>query len=131
MKESNPEFIKQKLKPFRRQIDKLDVQLVRLLGRRFDIVRKVAKVKIAHDIPAFLGGRVDEVRENAVTQGLKYGIDPQFLRTVYTLMIYQSCALEDTLKQAAAQGKKAPKAKTVKKPKKAKTAKKTAKRKTA
>ncbi|MBI1214725.1 MAG: hypothetical protein GC185_02775 [Alphaproteobacteria bacterium] len=121
MKDDNQAFIAKKLKPFRKEIDKLDAELMKLLGKRFGIVRKVAKVKIEHDIPSFLGGRVDEVRENAVAHGLKYGIDPQFVRTMYTLMIYQSCALEDSLKHEAKQKasgkkKKAPEKKTAKKP---------------
>jgi chorismate mutase-like protein len=107
MKESNPDFIKKTLKPFRAEIDEIDDQILKLLGRRFGVVRKVAKVKIKHDIPAFLGDRVAQVRERAAAQGPKYGIDPEFLRTLYTLIIYQSCATEDLLKHAAKQKKKA------------------------
>ena len=105
MKESNDDFIKAQLKPFRGQIDKLDDQILKLLGKRFDVVRKVAKVKIKHDIPSFLGDRVAQVKDRAAAQGPKYGIDPEFLRTLYTLIIYQSCALEDTLKHEHKQKK--------------------------
>ena len=98
MKESNDDFIKAQLKPFRAEIDKLDDQILKLLGKRFDVVKKVAKVKIKHDIPSFLGDRVKQVKDRAAAQGPKYGIDPEFLRTLYTLIIYQSCALEDTMK---------------------------------
>lgn len=107
MKNSSPEFIKKTLKPFRKEIDEIDDQILKLLGKRFSIVRKVAKVKIKHDIPAFLGDRVAEVRERAAENGKKYGIDPQFLRTLYTLIIYQSCATEDLIKFEAKQKKKA------------------------
>ncbi|HRI76023.1 MAG: chorismate mutase [Alphaproteobacteria bacterium] len=89
------------LKQHRRKIDKIDAQLLKLLGDRFDVVRDVAKVKIKHDIPAFLGGRVNEVRNNAVKLGLIYGIDPDFVRTLYTMLIYQSCAEEEVLKHQA------------------------------
>ncbi len=107
MKKSSPDFIKQTLKPFRTEIDDIDDQILKLLGKRFDVVKKVAKVKIKHDIPAFLGDRVTQVRERAATNGLKYGIDPDFMRTLYTFIIYQSCAIEDLLKAAATQKKKA------------------------
>ena len=107
MKKSSPDFIKETLKPFRKEIDDLDDQILKLLGKRFDVVRKVAKVKIKHDIPAFLGDRVTQVRERAATNGLKYGIDPDFMRTLYTFIIYQSCAIEDLMKSGAAQKKKA------------------------
>ena len=36
--------------------------------------------------------------ERAATNGLKYGIDPDFMRTLYTFIIYQSCAIEDLAK---------------------------------
>jgi chorismate mutase-like protein len=89
------------LKKHRQKIDKIDAQLLKLLGDRFDVVRDVAKVKIKHDIPAFLGGRVNEVRNNAVKLGILYGIDPDFVRTLYTMLIYQSCAEEEVLKHQA------------------------------
>ena len=91
------------LKKHRQKIDKIDVQLMKLLGERFGVVRDVAKVKIKHDIPAFLGGRVNEVRNNAVAQGKKHGVDPDFVRTLYTMLIYQSCAEEEVLKHEAQQ----------------------------
>lgn len=91
------------LKKHRQKIDKIDVQLMKLLGQRFGVVRDVAKVKIRHDIPAFLGGRVNEVRNNAVAHGKKYGVDPDFVRTLYTMLIYQSCAEEEVLKHEAQQ----------------------------
>lgn len=111
MKKSKAELASELLKSHRAGIDKIDEQILKLLGKRFGIVRKVAKVKIKHDIPSYLGGRVEEVRENAVRNGKKYGIDAQFLRTLYTLIIYQSCATEDILKHEAGQKPKKKKAK--------------------
>lgn len=98
MKQSNQEKAKKLLRPYRAKIDRLDAKLIKLLGDRFRIVEKVASIKIKHDIPAFLGGRVIEVRENAVRHAKKYGIDEVFMRTLYTMIIYQSCATEDLIK---------------------------------
>lgn len=121
----------QVLKKHRQKIDKIDAQLLKLLGDRFDVVRDVANVKIKHDIPAFLGGRVNQVRNNAVKLGLIYGIDPDFVRTLYTMLIYQSCAEEEVLKHEAllakateSAPKAAPKAAKGAKPAKAKKARK-------
>lgn len=106
MKERSQDQLKKALKPYRIKIDKLDEKLLKLLGERFGIVRKVAKIKIDNDFPAFIGDRVDEVRENAVRLGKQYGIDQDFIRTLYTMIIYQSCATEDLMKHAARKGKK-------------------------
>ena len=98
MKERNQDLAKKKLKPYRKAIDELDAKILELFGQRFAVVRKVAKIKIDNNIPAFIGDRVDEVRENAVRLAKKHNIDPAFMRTLYTLLIYQSCATEDEIK---------------------------------
>ena len=101
MKESNQERARQLLKPYRKQIDDLDDQILKLLGKRFDIVRKVAKIKAKHGIPSFLHDRVEEVRNRAVRIGGKYGINPGFMHALYSAIIYHSCSMEDGLKKAA------------------------------
>lgn len=114
MKKRNLEAEKQReaavlLKTHRKKIDALDARILALLGARFDVIRAVAKIKEKHDIPAILHDRVVEVRENAVRNGRKYGIDAETIRAVYTLLIYRSCELEEELKTAArkkAQGKR-------------------------
>lgn len=98
MKERNQERARELLKPYRKKIDKLDEQLLKLMGDRFKIVRKVAKIKAQNDLPSFLHDRVEEVRNRAVLIGKKYGIDPMFVYTLYSSIIYQSCATEDVIK---------------------------------
>jgi chorismate mutase-like protein len=98
MKESNQEQAKRFLKPYRKEIDAIDDQILKLLGARFKIVRKVAKIKSENAIPSFLHDRVVEVRERCAKLGLKYGIDPDFVRILYSTIIYQSCTIEDEIK---------------------------------
>jgi chorismate mutase-like protein len=98
MKESNQERAKKLLKPYRQQIDDLDNQILELLGARFKIVKKVAAIKSKHDIPSFLHDRVVEVRERCAKIGKRYGIDPDFVRILYSTIIYQSCTIEDEIK---------------------------------
>ena len=104
MKESRQDIARKLLKPYRKQIDDLDVQILKLLGKRFGIVRKVAKIKAKHGIPSFLHDRVVEVRERCVKLGKIYGINPDFVRLLYSAIIYQSCATEDEIKEKS--GKK-------------------------
>jgi 4-amino-4-deoxychorismate mutase len=98
MKERQQPDIKKLLKPYRQQIDDLDDKILELLGRRFQIVRKVATIKSKNDLPSFLSDRVVEVRERNAKTGKKYGIDPDFIRMLYSLIIYQSCTIEDIIK---------------------------------
>ena len=99
MKESNQQHVRKLLKPYREQIDDLDAQILKLLGRRFGIVRKVAKIKAKHGIPSFLHDRVVQVQERCAKIGKKYGIDQMFIRMLYSAIIYQSCATEDGIKE--------------------------------
>ena len=120
MKERNQDAIKKSLKPFRVQIDALDDEILALLGKRFGIVRKVANIKAVNDFPSYISDRVVQVRERNAKTGEKYGIDPDFVRMLYSLIIYQSCAVEDVIKydlkqQKAAKEEKAIRSKAVKK----------------
>lgn len=98
MKESDQERAGKLLRPCRQRIDALDDQILKLLGERFAVVRKVAKIKAKHGLPSFLHDRVEEVRERAAKLGKKYGIDPAFARILYSAIIYQSCAMEDNIR---------------------------------
>ncbi len=100
MKESDQQRAKKLLKPYRKQLDKLDSQILKLLGTRFGVIRKVAKIKTKYDLPSFLHDRVEEVRNSRVALGKKYGINPQFVYALYSAIIYQSCGLEDEIKSS-------------------------------
>lgn len=88
------------LRPFRGKIDALDDKIMALLAKRFAIVRKVGTLKAEHNFPSYISDRVVEVRERNAATGKKYGIDPDFVRMLYSLIIYQSCAEEDIIKHA-------------------------------
>lgn len=85
------------MKQFRSEIDALDDQIIALLARRYDIVRKVAAHKKEHNIPVVLADRVDEVKENAARIGAGYNLDPEFMRNLYALIIEHACACEENI----------------------------------
>lgn len=91
------------LRPFRGKIDALDDKIMALLAKRFAIVRQVGELKAAHNFPSYISDRVVQVRERNAATGKKYGIDPDFVRMLYSLIIYQSCAEEDIIKHARRQ----------------------------
>ncbi len=98
MNKRNQPDIKTLLKPFRIQIDAIDDDIMKLLKKRFGVVRKVARIKAEKDLPSYISDRVVQVRERNAATGKKYGIDPDFVRMLYSLIIYQSCAEEDIMK---------------------------------
>jgi chorismate mutase-like protein len=111
MKQSDPQGGKnilaaRVLKKHRLQIDRIDRDIMKLLGERFAVIRAVAQIKIKQDIPAVLDDRVVEVRENAVRLARKYGIDPGLAHALYNLIIYRSCETEAEIKLAQARRRK-------------------------
>ena len=95
--------LRAKLRPYRGKIDALDDKIMALLAKRFKIVREVGELKAQLNFPSYISDRVVEVRERNAATGKKYGIDPDFVRMLYSLIIYQSCAEEDIIKHARRQ----------------------------
>lgn len=94
------EGLKARLRPYRGKIDALDDKIMALLAKRFAVVREVGELKSRLNFPSYISDRVVEVRERNAATALKYGIDPDFIRMLYSLVIYQSCAEEDMIKHA-------------------------------
>jgi len=89
------------LKPYRVQLDDLDREILDLLKQRFDIIDQVKVVKQAENIPAVLQDRVDEVRENAASYAVEIGLDEDFIRQFWAMLIAESCDREDRYFKAA------------------------------
>ena len=106
MKERDQKRAKVILKTYRKEINELDDQILKLIGKRFGVIRKVAKIKEKQGLPSFLHDRVVAVRARAMKLGEKYGIDPKFVYGMYTSMIMHSCILEDDNMDKIKAGKK-------------------------
>jgi chorismate mutase-like protein len=85
------------LEPFRRRLDALDDELVRLFGERFNIIREVALYKREHDISMMQPDRIAEVRARYLARGAELEIPPDFTASLFDLLIAASCKLEDEL----------------------------------
>ena len=90
------------LRPLRAEIDAIDDRIVALLAQRQGVVRRVAALKEANAIPVVLPERIREVVERNAARGAAEGLDPDFVRRLYRLMIDEACALEDRLTSEAA-----------------------------
>jgi len=95
MKESNQKRAKVILKTYRKEINELDNEILKLIGKRFAVIRKVARIKEKTGLPSFLHDRVMVVIERAVKLGKKYKINEKFVYGMYSSMIMHACMLED------------------------------------
>jgi chorismate mutase-like protein len=89
------------LDPFRRRLDALDEEIVRLLGERFEVCREIAHHKRAHDIPMMQPSRVAEVRARYLARGAAVELPPDFTAALFELLIGATCRMEDELIAAA------------------------------
>jgi chorismate mutase len=85
------------LEPFRRRLDELDDQIVRLLGERFSICREIAQYKLANDVPMMQPGRVVEVRGRYLARGGEVDLPGDFTEDLFDLLIAATCGMEDEL----------------------------------
>ncbi|MFE8599258.1 chorismate mutase [Archangium violaceum] len=81
----------------REQLDAIDVTLVETLARRLQLCGEIALRKREHDIPMMQQGRVEFVKQRCAEMGAARGLDPDFVRRLYTLIIDEACRLEELL----------------------------------
>jgi chorismate mutase len=85
------------LEPFRRRLDFLDGEILRLFGDRFEVCREVAHHKRERDIPMMQPERVIEVRERYLSRGADAELPADFIPALFELLIEATCRMEDEL----------------------------------
>ncbi|MBL4805333.1 MAG: chorismate mutase [Alphaproteobacteria bacterium] len=71
----------------RQEIDALDKTLIDILARRYNVVRRVGEFKIKHNMEAVQPVRAQAVKDRAVDMGAAQGLDREFTRKLYDLVI--------------------------------------------
>lgn len=70
------------LNELRRQIDKLDNELLELLARRMRVSQEIGSYKKTHQMPILQAQRYEEILERRARQATELGMDREFMRTV-------------------------------------------------
>ena len=87
----------EKLENFRKELNEIDAHLIKLLGRRFHIIKEVGEYKKISSIPMMQPKRVDEVKNRCAKMGEEFDLDGEFIRNIYSLIIDEACRIEDTI----------------------------------
>lgn len=90
------------LEPHRRRLDRLDDEIARLLGERFEVCREIARFKRAEGIPMMQPQRVAEVRGRYLARGAEANLPAEFCADLFDLLIAATCKEEDKLIAALA-----------------------------
>jgi chorismate mutase/prephenate dehydratase len=87
------------LRSLRSQIDKLDLQILKLVNERADLAAEIGRIKNDHGAEVFSPGREEEVLQN-VLQASKGPLDEMTIRAVFREIMSGSRALQKVLKVA-------------------------------
>ena len=70
-------------KTLRSRIDRIDAQIIELLGRRMAIARKLGVYKRRQGVSLFQPGRYEEILQSRVAEGAKVALEEEFVTRVY------------------------------------------------
>ncbi|WP_210403491.1 MULTISPECIES: chorismate mutase [Auritidibacter] len=68
-----------------------------MLRRRIECCASIAHLKREHDIPMMQPGRVGVVHQRAEAFGQEHGINAEFLRSLYEVIITETCRVESLI----------------------------------
>lgn len=85
----------QDLANFRREIDRLDDEILRCVAARLQLCEEIAALKKSSGIPMMQPGRVAEVKKSRAECGDRLGVDPAFTIRLFDEIIAEACRIED------------------------------------
>jgi 4-amino-4-deoxychorismate mutase len=86
-----------KLEDFRQEIDAIDCQIIESLANRFEIAKRVADFKKQHGVSMMQPARVEAVKQRRRELGMQHGLDGEFMIALYSLIIQETCCMEDKI----------------------------------
>lgn len=85
------------LTSLRSEIDSIDAQLLELLSKRFDVVKKVWEYKKEKWIPALQSGRWKSVLESRIEHWKRLGIPPGCIEKIWNNIHETALDLENNI----------------------------------
>jgi chorismate mutase-like protein len=83
------------LEDLRAKLDRIDARLLEQLRDRINCCLEIAEHKRVHGVAMMQPHRIAFVQERAAEYGAQNGIDGDFLRRLYDLIIAETCRVED------------------------------------
>ena len=84
----------QELEDYRRRIDDIDEQLLRLLAQRMDVVRTIGAYKREHGLPALDQERWQAVLSSLLANAETLHLSPEFITSFYELIHMRALEIE-------------------------------------
>ena len=83
-----------KLEEYRKQIDVIDMEIVELFSKTFEIVKQIGTFKKENNIPVVDNNRFQKVLEKVENIAEKQGVSKDFINDIYNIIHKYSCELE-------------------------------------
>jgi chorismate mutase len=83
------------LEDLRAKLDRIDARLLEQVRDRINCCLEIAEYKRVHGVAMMQPHRIAFVQERAARYGAEHGIDGDFLRGLYELIIAETCRVED------------------------------------
>ncbi len=90
--------MKESLTNWRKQIDKLDEELLNVLAKRTNIVREIGEHKRTYGIPPLDEKRWQEVLQSKLSKARSLNIPEKFIEKLYSLIHEHSLEIENKSK---------------------------------
>ena len=86
---------RKKIKNLRKQIDKIDQEILKILIKRIRITEKIGRIKKSGHSDILDAKRESEILESLLTIGNKNGIDDRFIRSLWRQIIEYSYKVQE------------------------------------
>lgn len=84
---------------FREKINRLDKDIVHLLGERMKAARAIGEYKKAHHMQVFQSNRFNAVLQQAINTGREEDLSEEFIKALYADIHKESIRQQEALKQ--------------------------------
>ncbi len=85
------------LESMRRELERVDDDIVALLGARFAVITRIGELKTRDGVPVVIPERIEAVKQRAARKGLNYDLNPVFVEKLFQLIIDEAVAKEEAL----------------------------------
>jgi chorismate mutase len=85
------------LKSFRKEIDKIDEEIIELLAQRLSVVKEIGKFKFKNDLSIFQPERWMQIVESRTKQGQKINVNEQFVLEVLKAIHKESIHIQQEI----------------------------------
>lgn len=78
------------IEELRKQIDRIDAELLDVLARRMEVSRQIGEYKRAHSMPVVQPGRYSDIVASRVKDAERLGMNPEFMRSLLSAIHEES-----------------------------------------